>query len=312
MHHLQLLFLLLFTSSSMATSMEPSADSSTCEQQQTLTLNTGHEIPIIALGVYQSAPGEETYNACLAALELGYRHIDTAAMYGNEEAVGRAVRDSKIPREEIFITTKFWPEQGMQALQTPGSGYEAAIVEGEASNSKLGLGYIDLYLIHAPAWGKERINVWRGFEELVKRGVVKSIGVSNYGIKHLNEIISNEYTIPSVNQIELHPFMLHDGIETYCKKKGIVIEAYAPLAQATRLNDSILINIAKKHDKTAAQVMLRWGLQRGFVILPKSVRKVRIKENKSIDDFELTKNEMIEINSLDEYKGTSWDPTIWE
>ena len=106
--------------------------------------------------------------------------------------------------------------------------------------------------------------------------------------------------------------MLHDGIETYCKKKGIVIEAYAPLAQATRLNDSILINIAKKHDKTAAQVMLRWGLQRGFVILPKSVRKVRIKENKSIDDFELTKNEMIEINSLDEYKGTSWDPTIWE
>ena len=283
-----------------------------------LKMHSGHELPRVGLGVYQTKPGEETYQSCLAALELGYRHIDTAAMYGNERAVGRAVRDSGVPRDEIFITTKFWPGTTVACPLCnnlkPGSGFDLAIEKGVESNTKLGLDYIDLYLIHAPAWGSERVNVWRGFQELQKRGLVRSIGVSNYGISHLEEIIdsSDQNTIPAVNQIELHPFMLHNDIEEYCRMYGIVIEAYAPIAQATRLENALLVKIAKQHQKSAAQVMLRWGIQRGYVILPKSVRKYRIQENKDLDGFELSKQEMVEISALDEYKGTSWDPTKWD
>ena len=289
----------------------------------TVTLNTGYTLPRIGLGVYQSEPGEETYQACLAALEAGYRHIDTAAMYGNEQAVGRAVRDSGIPRSEIFVTTKFWPGYG--AIE-PGTGFDLAIAKGEESNTNLGLDYIDLYLIHAPAWGKERINVWRGFKELFKRGIARSIGVSNYGIHHLEEIIhtdidsaeaanalgGEENIIPAVNQIELHPFMLHDDIESYCLSHGIVLQAYAPIAQATRLDHPLFVSLAEQHNCTCAQVMLRWGIQRRFVILPKSVQKHRIVENQNLDGFILSEMEMRQINALDEYKGTSWDPTIWE
>ena len=306
-----LLFCFFIMLSSASTEECHTKDATTCKPQsdtQHATLNTGYQLPLIALGVYQSTPGVETYNAVKWALELGYRHIDTAAMYQNEEDVGRAVRDSGIPRSEIFITTKFWP--GQNALARKGSGYETAIEKGKESNAKLGLDYIDLYLIHAPAWGKERINVWRGLEELVTLGVVKSIGVSNYGVHHLEEI--EEYTTPAVNQIELHPFMLHDDIEAYCREKDIRIEAYAPLVQATRLDNPTLVQVAATHGKTVAQILLRWGIDRGYIVLPKSVHKHRIAENKQLEGWKLDEEEVVLINGLNEYQGTSWDPTVWD
>ena len=305
-----LLFCFFIMLSSASTEECHAKDATSCKPQSDThaTLNTGLQLPLIALGVYQSTPGVETYNAVKWALELGYRHIDTAAMYQNEEDVGRAVRDSGIPRSEIFITTKFWP--GQNALARKGSGYETAIEKGKESNAKLGLDYIDLYLIHAPAWGKERINVWRGLEELVTLGVVKSIGVSNYGVHHLEEI--EEYTTPAVNQIELHPFMLHDDIEAYCREKDIRIEAYAPLVQATRLDNPTLVQVAATHGKTVAQILLRWGIDRGYIVLPKSVHKHRIAENKQLEGWKLDEEEVVLINGLNEYQGTSWDPTVWD
>ena len=307
--HNQLLILISVFCATTSAECTTSDHEATCENMFA-TLNTGYKLPLVGLGVYQSKPGPETYNSVKWALELGYRHIDTAAMYNNEADVGRACRDSGIPREEIFITTKFWP--GMHGINESkvGSGYSVAVEQGLQSNVKLGLDYIDLYLIHAPAWGKERIQVWRGFEELVARGVVRSIGVSNYGIHHLEEI--EQYTTPAVNQIELHPFMLHDDIAAYARENGIWIEAYAPLVQATRLDDTTLMQVAKAHGKTVAQVLLRWGLDRGYVVLPKSVHKHRIQENKEVEGWTLTEEEVETIALLNEYKGTSWDPTVWE
>eukprot|EP00948_MAST-09A_sp_MAST-9A-sp1_P002639 g2639.t1 len=271
----------------------------------TLPLNDGTFIPRVALGVYQSAPGKTTYNAVLAALKLGYRHIDTAHLYGNEKDVGRAVRDSGIPRAEIYITTKLWPDMDGE----PKSGYDAAIKAGLASQKRLGT-YIDLYLIHSPVWEKERVNAWCGLQELVKRKVVRSIGVSNYGVHHLKELLADKRTtiVPAVNQIELHPFLRHDDIERFCASNKILIEAYSPLAKAKKFKDVPRV----KAGKTPAQIMLRWGLQRNYIILPKSVNTKRIEENSLLFDWSLSADAMKKLNSLDEYYTTGWDPTVWD
>jgi diketogulonate reductase-like aldo/keto reductase len=357
-HHLLLLLLLLLLlrPGAMSSSPPPSASaslpsssscspSSTCAASSncaaaaaligiaaTLPLNDGRRIPAVGLGVYQSEPGQETYSAVLAALALGYRHIDTAHLYQNERDVGRAVRDSGVPRGDIFITTKLWAGFNGE----PEDGYAHAIAAGLDSEKKLGT-YIDLYLIHSPAWRRERVNAWLGLEELRRRGVAKSIGVSNYGVHHLEELLGDARTevVPAVNQIELHVFLRHDAIVAACRERGIVIEAYSPLAKARRLADvpvrPVLMEGAGAGDAedgggggvgggdaverappSAAQVMLKWGLQKGFVVLPKSVHPKRIAENADVFGWALSDEAMAELDALGDGFSTGWDPTVWD
>lgn len=288
-----------------------------------VTLNDGNSIPRVGLGVYQSTPGTETYEAVLAALKLGYRHIDTAHLYRNEVDVGRAVRDSGVPREDIFITTKLWAGMGGE----PADGFHHAIQSGIESQEKLGT-YIDLYLIHSPAWKTQRINAWLGMEELRKRGIVKSIGVSNYGVHHLEELIADSRTtvVPAVNQVEIHLFLQRSELVSACRDRwDIAVEAYSPLAKARRFGDvpqaikmlrsaetgeALPDNGSSKYP-TAAQIMLRWGLQKGFIILPKSVNPKRIAENADVFDWELASDTMTQLQSLDDGFNTGWDPTTW-
>ena len=294
------------------------AGTEACESVATATLamNDGRRIPVVGLGVYQSKPGEETYSAVREAIALGYRHIDTAHLYQNEVAVGRAVRDSGVPREDMFITTKLWAGFNGE----PEDGYEHAIASGMESQRKLGT-YIDLYLIHSPAWRRQRVNAWRGMEELQRRGVAKSIGVSNYGVHHLDELIGDARTevVPAVNQIEQHVFLRHDGIVKACRERNILIEAYSPLAKARRLGDVPIRPVVletsvagAKAPPSSAQIMLKWGLQKGFVVLPKSVNPKRIAENADLFGWALSDDAMAELDSLGEGFSTGWDPTIWD
>lgn len=266
-----------------------------------LNLNDGNSIPQMGLGVYRSKEGDETYNAVMHALKTGYRHIDTAALYGNEESVGRAVRDSGIPRDEIFITTKLWNDD---------HGYDDALNAFDQSMSRLGLDYLDLYLIHWPVRGK-RLNSWKALEYLKDQGRVRSIGVSNYMENHLSELLNNCNIKPAANQIELHPFNYKSRSEviSLCDQHDIRVIGYCPLARGARFDDPTLNQIAKAHDKTVPQVMLRWGVQRNICEIPKSSNPGRITENGSVYDFTLNENELADIDSLDENLAVSWDPT---
>eukprot|EP01134_Creolimax_fragrantissima_P005318 CFRG5318T1 len=267
-------------------------------------LNDGRSIPIVGLGVYQATP-EDTYEAVTTALKIGYRHIDTAQLYGNEADVGRAVKDSGIPREELWITSKLWP---MDLYET--DGYNSAVMKGKESYEELGT-YIDLYLLHSPHHPDERIGMYRGLEELQRLGIVKSIGVSNFGVHHLKELLDSRETtvVPAVNQIEIHPFLHRDAICDFCEKNNIVIEAYSPLAKATRMDDTTINAIAKDHDVSPAQVMIRWSIQCGYVTLPKSVKEDRIRVNADVFSFELQDDEMKRLNKLNQHYTTGWDPT---
>lgn len=270
-----------------------------------LRLNDNTEIPLVGLGVYQTEPGEETYTACLSALKAGYRHIDSASLYDNETAVGRAVKDSNIPREEIYITTKLWA----LSYNKGEDPYDFAKREAKESMERLGT-YIDLYLIHSPHHKKERLEFWRAMIDLQKEGKVKSIGVSNFGKHHIDEFVENSAVIPSVNQIELHPFLTQESIVSHCAKHKIAIEAYSPLARAEHMDDEVLNGIAKRLGKSVAQVMIRWSLQKGYITLPKSSKPTRIIENSIVFDFELSQDDMKLIASLSKYVDhTGWDPT---
>lgn len=268
-----------------------------------ISLNDGTQIPAVGLGVFKSQPGQETYNATLTALKLGYRHIDSAALYRNEADVGRAIRDSKIPRDEIWVTSKLW------AMGCNMDGYEYGLKQAQESLRKLGT-HMDLYLIHSPHNPQQRIRMWLALEELQKKGLVRSIGVSNYGPHQLEELINSPQTsvIPSVNQIEVNPFLLRDDIDQYCQAKGIVIQAWAPLAKATKLDHPVVSKIASSHGVTSAQVMVRWSLQRGYNPLPKSVRPQRIATNADVFGFELSAQEMQQLNALDEHMALGWQP----
>merc|ERR1711865_761671 len=245
----------------------------------------------------------ETYNATKEALRLGYRHIDTAALYRNEADVGRAMRDSGIPREEIWVTSKLW------AMGCKGDGYEYGLKEGQESVRKLGT-HMDLYLIHSPHNPQQRIRMWLALEELQRKGLARSIGVSNYGPHQLEELLNSRETtvIPSMNQIEVNPFLLRNDIDEYCRSKGIVIQAWAPLAKATKLNHPLVSQIAANHGRTSAQVMVRWSLQRGYNPLPKSVKAARIAQNADVFGFELTGSDMQQLNGLDEHMALGWEP----
>ena len=252
----------------------------------TVRLNNGVDMPVFGLGVWQMAEGEETERAVLWALEAGYRLIDTARIYGNESGVGRAVAKSGVPRENIFVTTKLWPTDFFRV--------RAAF---QKSLEKLGLSYIDLYLIHWPIpFVKSRI--WTDFENIYAQGLVRAIGVSNYNVNQLEALASTANVPPAVNQVLFHPFSYKQQLLDYCKSKNIVVEAYSPLARGKKLDDPIIAEIAKKYEKTPAQIMNRWSLQHGLIPIPKSSNKKRIVENAGVFDFQIGNADMTRLDDL--------------
>ena len=254
-------------------------------------LNNNYEMPIIGLGTWRSSP-EDAYNAVLSALEAGYRHIDTAAVYGNEEMIGKAIKDSKINREEIFITTKLWNTD---------QGYEATLKAFEESRRKLGVEYIDLYLIHWFKGYDNSLSTYRAFEELYKQGKVRAIGVSNYNVHHIQHLLDNVEIKPMVNQVETHITLQNHFLQDYCKQNNIQLEAYAPLMSKNigqLLENEIMQEIAKKHNKSVTQIAIRWLIERGIVVIPKSVTPSRIKQNFDVFDFSLDEEDMLKIRKL--------------
>jgi len=260
-----------------------------------LKLNDGNEIPQLGYGTFQSK-GIEAYQGVLDALKEGYIHIDTAAVYGNEKEVGQAIKDSGIPREKLFITTKLWNDN---------RGYEETKQALADSLERLGLDYIDLYLIHWPNpikfrdnWQEMNAISWQAMEDLQKEGKIKSIGVSNFQPHHLDALLETAKVVPTINQIRAIPSDLKEDTVNYCLNKNIKIEAWSPLGQGELLENDIIVSIANKHSKTPAQVCIRWSLQEGYIPLPKSVHKERIIENKDVYDFELTEYEMNQIKGI--------------
>lgn len=255
-----------------------------------VTLNNGVKMPILGFGVFQIDDMKECEEAVYNALKAGYRLIDTAAAYGNEEAVGRAIKRSGIPREEIFVTTKLWVSD---------ANYEKAKLAFETSLKKLDLEYIDLYLIHQPF--NDVYGAWRAMTELYKEGKIKAIGVSNFYPDRLVDFIMNNEVVPAVNQVETHPFNQQVKANEIMKEYGVQIESWGPFAEGKNgiFTNEILSKIGKKYNKSVAQVILRWLIQRDVVVIPKSVRKERIEENFNVFDFELNSEDMEKISELD-------------
>jgi len=253
----------------------------------------------IGLGVYQSPPGRVTRNAVNFALRVGYRHVDTARIYGNEADVGEAVRESGVPRGDLFVTTKLWNSD---------QGYDSTFRACEASLKRLGLDYLDLYLVHFPV-PDVRKESWSAMGTLLKKGRCRAIGVSNFTIRHLEELIEESHVIPSVNQVEFHPFLYQKELLKYCQKRGIQVEAYSPLARGERLKHPRIISLKTKYSKSPAQLMIRWGIQHGLVVIPKSTREERIRENSQVFDFDISDDDMRSLDSLNEDLRLNWDPT---
>jgi diketogulonate reductase-like aldo/keto reductase len=264
-------------------------------------LNNGLKIPAIGFGTWDLFDSENTIDVIKNALNCGYRVIDTAKAYRNESSVGKALKESRLPREDIFLTTKLWGTA---------EGYSDTIEEFNGSLERLEIEYVDLYLIHSPNVGNRK-ECWRALEELYKRGKVKSIGVSNYSVDHLNEIIQNFDIMPAVNQIEFHPYVYKNmkPIMDFCNDNMIIVEAYSPLARGRFNSEHVISEIAKKNNKTGAQVMLRWAIQHGAVPIPKTASIDRMKKNLSIFDFELSNAEMNTINSLSSGEFLVLDPS---
>ncbi|RXJ04635.1 aldo/keto reductase [Anaerobacillus alkaliphilus] len=257
-------------------------------------------MPWFGLGVFKAKEGEEVVSSVKAAIELGYRSIDTAAIYGNEEGVGRAVRESGVAREELFITTKVWNSE---------QGYESTLAAFDESMKKLGLNYLDLYLVHwpLPAVGKYK-DTWRALEKLYKDGRVRAIGVSNFHVPHLKDLMADCEIKPMVNQVEYHPRLTQKELHEFCKENQIQLEAWSPLMQGQLLDEPVLAELGQKYGKSVAQVILRWDLQNEVVTIPKSVNPVRLKENADIFDFELTAEEMSLIDGLNEDRRVGPNP----
>ncbi len=253
-------------------------------------LSDGTSIPIVGLGVWQMPEGPECVNAVRWALELGYRHIDTAQAYGNEESVGRGLRESGIPREQVFITTKFYP----------GSRDPAA--EAEQSLRRLGLDQLDLYIVHWPQGGPTW--AWPGMEEAKQRGHARSIGVSNFSVRELEQVTAVAAIQPVVDQVQLSPFTYRKGLLAACASRRIEVEAYSPLGTGRHLSDSTVAAIAERIGRTPAQVLLRWCIQRQTIVIPKSTHRERIEENAQVFDFELADGDMATLDALDRTGGT--------
>lgn len=255
-------------------------------------LNDGRNMPGLGFGTWELSP-KEAKRSVADAIGTGYRLIDTAKIYGNEEEVGAAVKTSGLARDDVFVTTKLW---------TSDQGYESALAALDASLGRLGLEYVDLYLMHWPGYDrKRRADSWRALIEAQKLGKTKSIGVSNYTVDHLKELFDSSAVLPAVNQIQFHPFVYRDRSELlkFCEQHGIIFEAYSPLAKG-RLNDPILNEIGGKYDKTPSQVMIRWAIQHGTVPLPRSSNEEHIRQNFAVFDFELSNDDMAKLDNLSE------------
>ncbi|MFI9582256.1 aldo/keto reductase [Streptomyces sp. NPDC052236] len=264
-----------------------------------IILNNGVTMPQLGFGVFQ-VPDDQTADVVTSAIEAGYRSIDTAAAYGNEAGVGRAVASSGLARDELFVTTKLWNSD---------QGYDSTLTAFDASLSKLGLDYVDLYLIHwpTPARGKY-LDTWRAFEKLLADGRTRAIGVSNFQPAHLQRLLDNSGIVPAVNQVELHPSLQQQELRTFHARHDIATEAWSPLAQGAVLKDDTITTIAERHGKTPAQIVLRWHLQIGNIVIPKSSTPARIRENIDVFDFELTDDDIRAITTLDRDTRMGPDP----
>lgn len=265
-----------------------------------VTLSNGVQMPWFGLGVYKTEPGQEVETSVRLAIENGYRHVDTAKLYNNEEGVGKAIRDSGVKREDIFVTTKVWNDD---------QGYEKTLAAFEASLARLGMDYVDLYLIH---WPGTRLfkETWKALEKIYKDGYARAIGVSNFQPRHLDDILLDCEVAPMVNQVEYHPRLTQVPLFDYCKAHNIQMEAWSPLMRGRLMDNETLLNIAKHHGKTPAQVILRWDLDHGVITIPKSVHEHRIKENADIFNFTLSPQEMAAIDALNMNERVGPDPDI--
>ncbi|MDR9854604.1 aldo/keto reductase [Paenibacillus sp. VCA1] len=270
--------------------------------QSTTKLANGVEMPWFGLGVFKVEEGEDLSAAIKAAIKHGYRSIDTAAIYGNESGVGQAIHEALeengLAREELFVTSKVWNED---------QGYEETLAAFDTSLSKLGLDVLDLYLIHWPVAGKYK-DTWRALEKLYKDGRVRAIGVSNFHVHHLQDMLATAEIKPMVDQVEFHPYLAQNDLLAFTKEHGIQLEAWSPLMQGELLNQPVLQEIAANHGKSVAQVILRWDLQKGVVTIPKSIKEHRIIENASIFDFELSREDMERIDALNQDRRVGPDP----
>lgn len=256
-------------------------------------------MPRLGLGVWQAQPGDEVRDAVRWALEAGYRHIDTARVYRNERDVGEALRASRVPRDQLFVTTKLWNQD---------HGYARAKAALGESLERLGLDYVDLYLIHWPV-EDVRLDSWRAMEELYAAGRTRAIGVSNFQQRHLGELLANASVVPAVDQVEFSPFLYQRELLAFCREHGIQLEAYSPLTRGRRLREPALVAIAERYRKTTAQVLIRWALQHELVVIPKSVARERIYANADVFDFALAGEDMAALDALDEGARYAWDPS---
>ena len=265
----------------------------------TVLLNNGVEIPQLGFGVFK-VPPEQTEDVTRTALEIGYRHVDTAQMYGNEAGVGRAVRAAGLARDEVFVTSK---------LDNPNHARDDALRSFDGTLAELGFDHVDLFLIHwpLPEVG-DFVETWHAMEEIYRSGRARAIGVSNFQPHHLRRLLAAAEVVPAVNQIEVHPYLVQDDVRAFGAEHGIVTEAWAPIARGRVLDDPVITTIAKRLERTPAQVTLRWAIQRGDVVFPKSVTRSRIEENFDLFDFELADDEMAEITALDRQERTGPDP----
>ena len=255
------------------------------------TLADGTTIPLLGLGVWQVPSGDVCVDAVQSALELGYRHIDTAQAYENEESVGEGIRRSGIPREEVYITTKFLPRRGRDP-----------VAEAERSLERLGVEHVDLYLVHWPGGGPTWM--WPGMERAHELGHARSIGVSNFGVGELDQLLAEASVAPVVDQIRFNPFDHRRGLLEEAGRRGIAIEAYSPLGTGRHLDDETVVGVAERLGRTPAQVLIRWCLQRGTIVLPKSTHRERIEQNAQVFDFELSAEDVAELDALDRTGGT--------
>jgi 2,5-diketo-D-gluconate reductase A len=262
-------------------------------------LNNGVEIPQLGFGVFK-VPPESTEETTRTALEVGYRHVDTAQMYGNEAGVGRAVRAAGLARDEVFVTSK---------LDNPNHARDDALHSFDRTLAELGFDHVDLFLVHwpLPEVG-DYVETWHAMEEIYRSGRARAIGVSNFQPHHLRRLLAAAEVVPAVNQVEVHPYLVQDEVRAFGAEHGIVTEAWAPIARGRVLDDPVITTIAKRLDRTPAQVTLRWAIQRGDVVFPKSVTRSRIEENFRLFDFELSDDEMAEITALDRHERTGPDP----
>lgn len=264
----------------------------------TVLLDNGVDIPILGFGTYQSKAGNETQNAVRLALDYGYRHIDTAAIYGNESDVAKAIHDSKIDLNEIFITTKVWNTD---------QGYNSTLKALDQSLLKLNMDYVDMYLVHWPQPGL-RLETWKAMMTIYEQGKARAIGISNYTERHIDELLIDSPIVPGVNQIEMSPYLYQKDLVEHCLKNRIQIEAYSPLTQGKKIKEHRLVELSNKYGKTPGQMLIRWAIEHNFIVLPKSATAERIKENAEVFDFSITKEDLDYMDSWNENYRVAWNP----